>query len=137
MHDALLVRRLQRLRDLARNGERLVEWNGNLRDAVGEGRGLDQLHHERRRPGRPLEAVDGRDVWMVQRRKHFGLALEARQPLRVARDGLGQDLDRDLPLQARVGGSVDLAHPAHAEQGGDLISAEPGSWAERHQCVGL
>jgi len=43
---------------------------------------------------------------MVQRGQDLGLALEARQALRVGRDSLGQDLDGDLALQVGVGGPV-------------------------------
>jgi len=38
--------------------------------------------------------------------------LKARQPLRVARELVRQDLDGDLPAQARVGGAIHLVHAA-------------------------
>ena len=47
MNDAVLVRGFERLGDLLRDRQRLVERNRPLRDAVGERRSLDQLHHER------------------------------------------------------------------------------------------
>ena len=50
MDDALLVRRFERLGDLLRDRQRLVERNRPLRDAVGQRRPLDQLHHQRGRP---------------------------------------------------------------------------------------
>ena len=59
---------------------------GPLRDAIGERRPLDQLHHERDARRRDLfEAVDLRDVRMVQRGEDFGFALEPRQPIGIAR----------------------------------------------------
>ena len=44
--------------------------------------------------------------------------------LGVGRDRSGQHLDGDLPLQVRVGCAIDLAHPAHADLGGDFVRAE-------------
>ena len=46
--DPLLVRRFERLRDLLRDRQRLVDGNRPVRDAIGERRSLDQLQHERR-----------------------------------------------------------------------------------------
>ena len=47
MDDPLFVRGFQRLGDLLRNRQRLVDRNGPLRDAVRESRPLDQFHHQR------------------------------------------------------------------------------------------
>ena len=71
-----------------------------------------------------LEAVDRGDVRVVELREELRLALESRQALLVLGERRGQDLDRDLALQPRVGRAVDLAHPALAELGGDLVGAE-------------
>ena len=43
MDDPLLVRRFERLGDLARDGQRLIEWEWPLRDPIGERWPLDQL----------------------------------------------------------------------------------------------
>ena len=66
MNDALLVRRFQCLGDLLGDGQCLVERNRPLRDTVRERRSLDQLHHERADTVALFEAVDLRDVRMVQ-----------------------------------------------------------------------
>ena len=79
-----LVRRFQRLGDLSRDGQGLVERNRTVRDAIRERRALDQFQDEGRMPcDRFFEAVDGGDVWVVQRRQHPGLALEARKAIRI------------------------------------------------------
>ena len=44
---------------------------------------LDQLHHERRDAVGSLEAVDLRDVRMVERREDLRFALEARQTIGI------------------------------------------------------
>jgi hypothetical protein len=49
---------------------------------------LDQFHDQ---PGHTiafLQAVDDRDVGMIQRGEHFSFALKPRQPLGVCGDGL-------------------------------------------------
>ena len=69
---------------------------------------------------------------MVQCREDFGFALEACQPVGICRNGLRQNLDRDLPLQVRIGGAIDLTHAAHADLGGDFIRAESSTRSESH-----
>jgi hypothetical protein len=65
-----------------------------------------------------------RDVRMVQGGEDFGFALESRQALEISPDGLGQDLNRDLPLETGVRGAIDLAHPASAERRDDVVGAQ-------------
>ena len=43
-----------------------------------------------------FETVDAGDVGMIQRRQEFRLALEAREPIGISGERVGQDLDRDL-----------------------------------------
>ena len=53
---------------------------------------------------------------MIQRGEDFGFALEPREPLGIAQRTLaGRTLMRDVALQLRVAGAVDLAHAARAE----------------------
>ena len=46
---------------------------------------LDEFHHERSDPAF-FEAVDSRDVRMVQRGEHFRFALKACEPIVVSRE---------------------------------------------------
>ena len=104
MDDALLVGGFERLRNLLRNGERLVDRNpggsasftgGSARDgltvrsrhppyvqAVGERRPFDELHDERKRSLASLETIDVSDVRVIQRGQHVRLAFEAGKTLR-------------------------------------------------------
>ena len=66
MDDSLLVRRFKRLGDLLRDRQRLVDGNGPLRDPIGERRAFDQLHDQRVRAVGILEAMDLRDVGMIE-----------------------------------------------------------------------
>ena len=57
-----------------------------------------ELHHQRA----VLDAVDLRDVRVVQRGEHLGFARKAGEPVGVLCQGLGQHLDRDGAIQLRV-----------------------------------
>ena len=59
--------------------------------------------------------------------------LEPREPIRVSREGVGQDLQGDLAVERGVAGLPDLAHAAFAEQGGDVVMAEAGADLKCHQ----
>ena len=130
--DALLVRRFERFGDLLRGGQRLVNRHRALCDAIRQCRPLDQLHHERDGVTGLLQPMDLGDVGMVERGEDFGLALEARQPLGIARHRLRQYLDCDRALQIGVRRPIHLSHPALADLGGDFIRAEAGAGREGH-----
>ena len=115
MDDPLLVRRLERLGDLLRDRQRLVERNRAPRDPLREILALDEFHDERLHAVGVLQAVDRRDVRMVQRGEDFGFALKPRQPVGVACQRRGQDLERDLTFQLRVRGAIHLPHATFAD----------------------
>jgi hypothetical protein len=48
------------------------------------------------------------DVGVCQRRQDLRLALESCEPIGVRGEEVGQDLQRDVTLQARVPGAIDL-----------------------------
>jgi hypothetical protein len=70
---------------------------------------------------------------MVQGREHLRFALESGKPLRVMREGVRQDLDRNQPSKICISGAVHLAHAADANSGGDLVGAEASAECERHR----
>ena len=61
-----------------------------------------------------FEPVNVRDVRMVEGREHLRFALEARNAIRVLRDGVRQDFQRDITSELRIARAIDLAHPACA-----------------------
>jgi hypothetical protein len=65
---------------------------------------------------------------MIERGEDFGLALKAGEPVGISRDRRRQHLDRDLALQIRVGGAIDLAHPACPERVEDFVGSETRAW---------
>ena len=132
MDDAGFVRRLQRLRDLLGNRQRLSQWDRPLRDPVGEGRPFDEFQDERLGVVALLDAVDLRDVRVVEAGEDVRFPLEPGQPIRVSGEGVGQDLQRDLAAQLRVGGAIDLAHAPLADEGGDIVVPEARPRCEWH-----
>lgn len=64
----------------------------------------------------PADVVDRQDVLMRQGRGRSRLPLEAREPLGIGREHVGQHLDGDVPSQSRVVGPIHLTHPAGANQ---------------------
>ena len=127
MNDALLVRRLQGLCDLLRDLQCLVEWDRSTRGPPGEILAFDELHHEGLDAVSVFQSVDGGDVWVVQRREGLGFTLEAREPICVVRECLGQDLERDVAIQLRVAGPEDVPHAAFADAGDNFVDTETGT----------
>ena len=68
--------------------------------------------------------VDREDVGVAQGACGLGLPFESVQAVRVAGEVLGQDLDGDVTLQARIVSAVDLSHPAGSDRSQDLVRAE-------------
>ena len=62
-----------------------------------------------------VDVVDRADVGVLERGGRAGLALEPLERLRVARQLLGQELQRDAAAELQVLGLVDDAHAAAAE----------------------
>ena len=110
-----------------RDLERVVDRNRAPLEALPELLALHQLEDEERLAIDLLEAVDGRDVGMVQGREQVGLTSEALQALTVLGQFGGEHLDGHLPVQVEVGGPIHLAHPSRAERGGHAVVRERGA----------
>ena len=65
------MRRFERLGNLLRDRQRLVDRDRALRDPIRQRGPLDQLHDERGECRRFLQAVDRGDVRVIQRRQHL------------------------------------------------------------------
>jgi hypothetical protein len=112
VNDLARMRGLEAGNDLVRNIECLVEAKGPCGDALSQRRTFDELHDDDRLAFDLLEAMDRRDVGMIQRCEDLRLASEARQAVGIVREVLGQHLDGDVAIQARIAGAPDFAHAA-------------------------
>ena len=124
MDDPFVVGLFERLRDLLREGKAFSKGKRPGFEAFCQGRTGDELHDEGSRATALLEAEDRGDVRVVELGQELCFALESGETLFVLGECGWQDFDRDLALEARVRGAVDLAHPSFAELGGDLVGAE-------------
>ena len=136
MDDAASVSRVEGVTDFDGVAEGFVDWQGRV---FGSGLPLQPprqrfafqvLHHQEVDIVLMPHVVEDADVWMFQRGDRLRLALEPLVKLGVVFQVLGQDLDRDAAVQARVAGLVDLAHAAGAERRHNLVRAEVRSGIE-------
>ena len=132
MRDALPVRFVERVGDLDRNLQRLVEGQRPFLEARGQRLAVEMRHDQIVRAIDAADVVDAADVRMVQGRDGASLALEAGSQIGIASDLTWQDLDRDRPIEARVACSVDLTHSARADLDGHFIRAEACAGCECH-----
>ena len=136
MDDPLLVRRFEGFGDLLGDGESFVDGDRPFRDAIRQGRPLDEFEHQRLRALGLFQPVDVPDVGMVQRGEDFGFPLEAGQAVGVRREGVRKDFQRNIPIQLGVSRLVHLSHTASANAGRDFVRSEPYAGCEWHWAVG-
>ena len=79
------------------------------------------------------EAVDLCDVRVIEGRERLRFAIEACEALRFEREVGWQDLQRDVALELRVAGLVDLAHATRADEGVNLVGTETRAGGESHR----
>src|SRR5262245_37357464 len=130
MDDVLFVRGFERAGNLPRDRQGFVEWNASTRNALRQVVALDKLHDQCGEIRCLLNAVDGRDVRVVEGSEDFGFALKAPEAIRIAGHRGGKYLDRHRPLQIAIGRAIDLAHAAGADRGDDLVGTETGAGGE-------
>jgi hypothetical protein len=62
---------------------------------------------------------------MAQGCQRLRFTVEASESVRVGSHRYGQYLNRHLPGEIRVGGSVNFAHSTHTDLGADFVRADP------------
>ena len=70
---------------------------------------------------------------MVEAGQHLRFPLEPGEAIRVSRKGVGEDLQRDVAAQLRVGGAIHLSHGPFTNEGGHVTVPEPGADFEGHR----
>ena len=133
VNDAGLVRRLEPLGDLPTHVDGLVDGQRSALQPRLEVLARHELHREEACVAHLVDAEDPGDVRVVQRRERLGLALETPQPLVVLGEVLGQHFDRNIALEARVFGAIDLAHPSGPEGTEDLVEGKGLASGEGHE----
>ena len=118
MDDALLVRGFDAVDDLAQDRYRVANAHRSAQRFA-----FDVLHHQVVR----RHVVQMTDVGVIQRRNRPRLAGEPFGELDV------RYLDRDVAVQPRIVGAIDLAHAAFTDGRLDLVGAECVARGERHE----
>ena len=118
----------ERLRDLLRDRDGLIDRDRTLLDPLRQCRTFDQFQDQ----SVLLKAVNARDIRMVQRREELRFSLESRDALFIGGELVRQHLDGYVAVELRVASAIDLAHPTLADRGDDFVGAEVRSNFERH-----
>ena len=90
-------------------------------DPVLKRHAVQKLHGDERLAVLLADVVNRADVGMIQRGSGLRFALKAGERLRVAGNLVGQELERDEAVQARVLGFVNDTHAAAAELLDDAV----------------
>jgi hypothetical protein len=124
VNDAALVSLFDGVRDLARDAERLLHRQRAAADALGEILAVHELHDERVRGPLCFDAVDLRDMRVIERSEQMRFALEPREPFRIRRKDARQDLDGDVAIELRIARAIDLAHASGTDGADDFVGTE-------------
>ncbi len=95
-----------------------------LPDVVVNGRAADVLHHEVVVLTRLTHVVRADDVGVIELSGGATFLVEAADELLVVRELLGQDLHRDMPIEAELLGKEHGCHRSRAELLQDLVSGD-------------
>jgi hypothetical protein len=141
MNDACLVRDFERFGDLLADANDVINLQAvggvlgfglSCRNQVGERWSFDQLHDQAGRWSF-FKTIEVRDVGVIERRENLGLSLEPGDAIRIADDGIGEDLDRDVAIEPGIAGAVHLSHAAFAEGGQDFVRPESRAGRQCHR----
>src|SRR5262249_31793989 len=69
---------------------------------------------------------------MIQRCEQLRLALETRRTIGIRGEQFRENFERDVAIEFRIAGAIDLAHPARSEQRRDFVVAESHARREGH-----
>ena len=132
MDDLLLVRRRQAIGDLTCIFHGFARHNRPRPQYIAQAFALKQFGNQVRYAVLRAGVENREHVGMVQRGHRSRFLLETPHAICIAREGLRQHLDRDLPPQPRVLGAIDFSHPTCANCGGDLVVPQVDARLQRH-----
>ncbi len=121
MNDALAVRGVQRIGNLDRQVEKQLALERLASDLVFQSHAIEKLHGDERASFVIADLVDGADVGMVQRRGGARLAAKTFERLRILRDFVRQEFERDEASKVGVLGLVHHTHSTAAQLADDAV----------------
>jgi len=135
MDDVLLVRGFDRVGDLDRQPQRLVQRQRAACDARRDRLAFDEFEHEKRLCIGFFETVNRGYVRVIERREHPGFAIEAGQPIGIIGEFKRQRLDRHVAPEARVAGAPHFAHAPFPKRSNDDVRSDGAAGSESHWCA--
>src|SRR4030095_2682766 len=114
----------KRLGNLVRDSQGFLGWDGSPRNPCCQRFTFDELHDEEVRFARLLESVKRCDIGMIERGEDLCFAFETRNPFRIFRERLRQDLHGHTPSKPYIPGLIHLAHSARAQAALDFVLPE-------------
>ena len=132
MDDGAIVRSLQRVGDLPRDRQRVTNGKRTGSQTIGDRPSLHELHDEELGGISLFQAIERRDVWMVQTSEYLRLAAEPRDAFGVGSGCRGQRFDGDVAAEARIPCAIHFAHPACAKRRDDFVWTQAISGRQRH-----
>jgi hypothetical protein len=124
MNDAFAVGGVERVGNLDGEIEQVVQFHRAAGDGVLQSLAVEKFHRDEGFAVRFANIVNRADVGMVQGGGGLGFSLETREGLRIFRDVVWQEFQRDETVQADVLGFVHDAHASAAEAFQDAIVGE-------------
>src|SRR6516165_11937853 len=124
MDDPHAVSRGERVSDLNRALECLIERERTFLQSELERLALEILHDQERRPVLLADVIQRADVGMIELRDRAGLAVESLAELRIGSQRGGEHFDRNDPIETGVARAVDLTHAASTKRCDDFVRAE-------------
>ena len=124
MDDATFVRGVERLGDLNPNPARVFDRERPAHEPRLERLSVDQLHDDDLVMVQPFEAVNRRDVRMIQRREDLRFPSEPRDAVRLLGETVGEQLEGDVAAESRITRAKHSAHAAFAQLPADMVGAE-------------
>src|SRR5208282_2444927 len=121
MHNALRVRRIQRIGDLDAEINRRLNLQRLAGDLVPQGVPLKQFHRNEASPIGVIDFVDRADVLVVQGRRRLGFPLESAERLRIVGELFGKEFQSDVATELEVFGLIDHTHSAPADFAEDAV----------------
>jgi hypothetical protein len=113
----------ERFRNLLRDGEGVIDRQRAAGDPLRQILAVDEFHHERADVPTLFEAVDLRDVRVIQRGQRLRFPSETRHALRIMRERIGEDFERHVAIESRVARPINLPHAAGTECTNDFVQA--------------
>ena len=129
MHDAFAMCFSEGLGDLHSVFENLAKRKRTFGQPVRERFAVEELHDD----VVLADVIERANVGMRELGDGLRLACETKLELGILREFRRQDLDRHLPIEPRIAGTVDLPHPARPDRSDDLVRPQARTGSDCHR----